>query len=212
MPDTSTHPSPQALALFGYGKLSEAQTAAVAAHLETCPDCRKAVASLPPDSFLGKIHAVRPGVTSVAAVPSLTRKEASPSRMGKSATPVSPPANVPPELVNHPKFHIVRELGRGGMGVIYLAEHRVLEKLVALKVVSPAVLDNPDALARFHAEARAAAKLDHPNIAAPRARTPGHSRAVSLCSDGQTPTRRAVPGSIPVRFSRTENRSPGKIS
>ena len=39
-----------------------------------------------------------------------------------------PPANVPPELANHPKFRIVRELGRGGMGVIYLAEHRVLEE------------------------------------------------------------------------------------
>ncbi len=51
------------------------------------------------------------------------------------------------------------------MGVIYLAEHRVLEKAVALKVINPAVLDNPDALARFHAEARAAAQLDHPNIA-----------------------------------------------
>src|SRR5205085_4684738 len=79
--------------------------------------------------------------------------------------PAAGPAKVPPELADHPKFRIVRELGRGGMGVIYLAQHRVMDKPVALKVISPTVLDNPEALARFHAEARAAGKLDHPNIA-----------------------------------------------
>jgi hypothetical protein len=51
------------------------------------------------------------------------------------------------------------------MGVIYLAEHRVMEKSVALKVISPAVLDNPEALARFQGEVKAAGRLDHPNIA-----------------------------------------------
>jgi serine/threonine protein kinase/formylglycine-generating enzyme required for sulfatase activity len=78
---------------------------------------------------------------------------------------VPDPANVPPELANHPKFRIVRELGRGGMGVIYLAQHRVMEKPVALKVINPSFLDHPNALARFHAEVKAAGKLDHPNIA-----------------------------------------------
>jgi formylglycine-generating enzyme required for sulfatase activity len=72
---------------------------------------------------------------------------------------------VPPELANHPKFRVVRELGRGGMGVIYLAQHRVLDKPFALKVINSAALNSAEALARFHAEARAAAKLDHPNIA-----------------------------------------------
>jgi tetratricopeptide (TPR) repeat protein/tRNA A-37 threonylcarbamoyl transferase component Bud32 len=85
--------------------------------------------------------------------------------VGRPATPAAPPAGVPPELASHPKFRIVRELGKGGMGVIYLAEHRVLDKPVALKVINPTLLDNPDTLARFHVEARAAAKLDHQNIA-----------------------------------------------
>jgi hypothetical protein len=138
MPDVSTHPTAQALAQFGHGKLPEAQAATVATHLETCADCRQAVAALPPDSFLSKVRA---------------------------AAPAAPRADVPPELASHPKFRIIRELGKGGMGVIYLAEHRVMDKPVALKVISPAVLDNPDALARFQAEARAAGKLDHPNIA-----------------------------------------------
>ena len=163
MPEVKTCPSAQALALFGQGKLSDAQAVTVAAHLETCAGCRKAVAGLPPDSFEGKVRgAARPSDTVLPPRPSPARPAASPSIAGR---PAAPPANVPPELVNHPKFRLIRELGRGGMGVIYLAEHRVMEKHVALKVISPAVLDNPDALARFHAEARAAAKLDHQNIA-----------------------------------------------
>jgi serine/threonine protein kinase len=79
--------------------------------------------------------------------------------------PAAAAANVPPELADHPKFRVVRQLGKGGMGVIYLAEHRVLDKLVALKVLSPAVLDSSDALARFFSEAKAAGRLDHQNIA-----------------------------------------------
>ncbi len=156
MPEISTHPSAEALALFGHGKLSEAQAATVAAHLETCADCREAAANLPTDSFLDKMRDAQPSMT----VP--PRDPESEALRGA----VSPPAaDVPPELANHPKFSIVRRLGKGGMGVIYLALHRVLQKPFALKVISPAVLDNPDILARFHAEARAAAQLDHPNIA-----------------------------------------------
>jgi hypothetical protein len=145
MPDVSPHPTPQALTLFGHGRLPEVQAAAVAAHLETCPACRNIVAELPADSFLSRVRAARPNADALAPAP--------------------PPADVPPELARHPKFRVIRELGRGGMGVIYLAEHRVMEKPVALKVISPAVLDNAGALARFQAEVKAAGLLDHPNIA-----------------------------------------------
>ncbi len=77
-----------------------------------------------------------------------------------------PPPDLPPELANHPRFRVVRELGRGGMGVVYQAEHRMMERRVALKVIRRALLDHPDALARFHAEVKAAARLSHPNIVA----------------------------------------------
>jgi serine/threonine protein kinase len=157
MPEISTHPTARALALFGHGKLSEDQAANISAHLEVCSDCRAAVANLPPDSFMGKVKAADPAAASRPPV-------ASPSRLGQT-TAGAAPADVPAELANHPKFRIIRELGRGGMGVIYLAEHRAMEKNVALKVISPAVLDNPEALARFRAEVRAAGKLDHQNIA-----------------------------------------------
>jgi len=57
------------------------------------------------------------------------------------------------------------ELGRGGMGVTYKAWDTDLHCDVALKVIHPGILDNADSLARFLREARAAARLRHPNIA-----------------------------------------------
>jgi predicted esterase len=83
----------------------------------------------------------------------------------KHSDPFRHSANFPPQLANHPKFRIVRELGKGGMGVVYLAEHQVMRKLVVLKVVNPAVLSDPNFLARFHSEVHAAGQLDHSNIA-----------------------------------------------
>jgi WD40 repeat protein/tRNA A-37 threonylcarbamoyl transferase component Bud32 len=161
MPEIVTHPSAQALALFSSGKLSEAKAVTVATHLETCSDCRGAVERVPPDSFLGKVRAAKPGGT---VLPASTGRPSGASVAGSSG-PAVPVPDLPPELVNHPKFRVVRELGRGGMGVIYLAEHRVMDKPVALKVISASVLDNPTAVARFLSEVRAAGKLDHPNIA-----------------------------------------------
>jgi hypothetical protein len=157
MPTAVTHPTPQELTDFGLGKLAEGQAVTVAAHLATCADCRRAVAGLPPDSFLGKVRAAKPSASSLPP-------GASPSMMGKAAVPAAPPTGVPPELANHPKFRVLRELGRGGMGVVYEAEQTLMERKVAIKVINAAVLDHPEALARFHAEVKAAAKLNHDNI------------------------------------------------
>src|SRR5205085_2705555 len=61
-------------------------------------------------------------------------------------------------------FRIVREVGRGGMGVVYEAEQISLGRRVALKVLPFAATMDPRQLARFHNEARAAACLQHPHI------------------------------------------------
>jgi eukaryotic-like serine/threonine-protein kinase len=63
-------------------------------------------------------------------------------------------------------FRILRELGRGGMGVVYEAEQISLGRRVALKVLPFAAMLDKQQLARFKNEARAAATLDHPNIVA----------------------------------------------
>src|SRR5262249_9006495 len=104
------------------------------------------------------------GVDRTGGLSPVIPQEAAMPDTGPHPTPSQLTA-LPPELANHAKFRILGELGRGGMGVIYLAEHRVLEKPVALKVINSALLDHPNALARFQAEARAAGRLDHPNIA-----------------------------------------------
>ncbi|MGD9634276.1 MAG: protein kinase [Pirellulales bacterium] len=63
-------------------------------------------------------------------------------------------------------FRIIRELGRGGMGVVYEAEQLSLGRRVALKVLPFAAMLGDMQLKRFHNEARAAATLEHPNIVA----------------------------------------------
>ena len=62
-------------------------------------------------------------------------------------------------------YKVISELGRGGMGVVYKAEDTKLNRVVALKVLSPHMMGSEDDRARFYREARAAAALHHPNIA-----------------------------------------------
>jgi tetratricopeptide (TPR) repeat protein len=61
-------------------------------------------------------------------------------------------------------FRLVRELGRGGMGIVYEAWQRSLDRRVAVKVLSPGLVANPTAVARLRREAAAAGRLRHPNI------------------------------------------------
>jgi len=61
-------------------------------------------------------------------------------------------------------FTITRELGRGGMGRVFLAEERALERRVALKVLPPELAELPDVARRFRREARTAGQLSHPHI------------------------------------------------
>jgi serine/threonine protein kinase len=61
-------------------------------------------------------------------------------------------------------FEILEEINRGGMGIIFKARQRVLNRLVALKVIMPGRVTGPDSLRRFKKEVEAAALLNHENI------------------------------------------------
>jgi hypothetical protein len=162
MPDAVIHPTPQELSAFSLGRLSDAAAAVIAGHLEDCPACRNAVENAGPDSFVSKVRAAKPGDSSLppGASPPLTTDASSVAK-----TPATcPPEDLPPELANHPKYRIIRELGRGGMGVVYQAMQTLMDRTVAVKVINPSVLEHRDSLARFQAEVKAAAKLDHANI------------------------------------------------
>jgi tRNA A-37 threonylcarbamoyl transferase component Bud32 len=97
------------------------------------------------------------GADSVAAAHDLERGD----------TPAEParPSDVPLAKIGERfgRFRIVGELGRGGFGIVYLADDPVLNRRVALKVPHPHTLTSPDLRQRFLREARAAAVLDHPH-------------------------------------------------
>ena len=73
---------------------------------------------------------------------------------------------LPPGTVIRDCYRIERTLGKGGMGIVYLAEHTLMGEPRALKFLSSALAANPTFVQRFLQEARAASKLRHPNIAA----------------------------------------------
>ncbi len=61
-------------------------------------------------------------------------------------------------------YLILDRIGHGGMAVVFRAKHRQMERIVALKMISPQIANSPRALARFQREVHVAAQLDHPNI------------------------------------------------
>ena len=61
------------------------------------------------------------------------------------------------------EYVLLNILGKGGMGVVYRARHRLMDRVVALKTLPPATI-KPDSVQRFYREVKAAARLSHPNI------------------------------------------------
>jgi eukaryotic-like serine/threonine-protein kinase len=59
---------------------------------------------------------------------------------------------------------VLDKLGAGSMGIVFKARNRVLKRLVALKLLPPSLARDPSAVSRFQREAKAAAKLSHPNV------------------------------------------------
>ncbi len=156
------HPTEQTLSSFALGKLDDASSEAVNTHLEQCPDCRKRVAEMSADSFLERVRgAQKPSGNSTFGQ---SRPGGTQSYSARNA-PAPPPANtLPPGLADHPDYEIKRELGRGGMGVVYLAHNRLMGRDEVLKVMGQQIMERAGVPERFLREIRAVAKLRHPNI------------------------------------------------
>ncbi len=144
------HPSADQLHAFGRGELPPEVAVAVERHVAECQACCQALEEAPGDTFEGRLRQARQGVP-----PGTTG--------GNGGTlPVAPP--LPPELAEHPRYRVLGLVGQGGMGAVYRAEHRHMERLVALKVIHPGLMPSLATVQRFRQEVRAAARLQHPNI------------------------------------------------
>jgi serine/threonine-protein kinase len=64
------------------------------------------------------------------------------------------------------RYHVVKKLGEGGMGQVYLAEHVKMGRRSAIKVLSPSMVHDTEAVARFNREAANASRISHPNVCA----------------------------------------------
>jgi hypothetical protein len=158
------HPDEQHLAAFDAGDLTAAGWDEVAAHVSNCAMCCDRLDRIPPDALTMQVrtaerqpHATLDGELggADAATPSVSDTDAAPNALP-----------LPPELVAHPRYRVLGLLGAGGMGEVFRAEHRLMERVVALKVMHQTLLNRPAAVAQFREEVKAATRLCHPNIVA----------------------------------------------
>jgi serine/threonine protein kinase len=115
-----------------------------------CPQCRTEMA---PDAPQGLCPQCLARAAFETQAPGATQQRS-------SAMPVSEVAKV------FPQFEIIELLGQGGMGVVYKARQPQLDRFIALKILSPELSRDPAFAERFNREARALARLNHPNIVA----------------------------------------------
>jgi WD40 repeat protein len=142
-------PDPEELSAFVLGTLPEDLLRSVARHLDDCRACEAVVAGL--DQLSDPV---------IAGLRRPSGADQTGSDRDSGARPAAPP--VMPKRFGD--FRVVREIGRGGMGIVYEAEQLSLGRRVALKVLPRQSLLDPGSVERFRREAKAAAKLHHTNI------------------------------------------------
>jgi len=167
MSSPPNHPTEEALKALALGRLPADTTESLWQHLDACADCLKVLIETSGDRFVDRLRAARgknatPAPPRSVSEPSSSEKQA--SRTILQASTISPVEAIPSELTECQDFEILHELGRGGMGVVYLARNRMMDRLEVLKVMNNAFLSRPGALERFLREIQAAARLSHPNI------------------------------------------------
>ncbi len=188
MPDIEAiHPPAQRLAAFAQGRLDDREMDEIEEHLSSCGSCCQSIRNQPEDSLVAELrgciaamdatsvtaHTSADEPPSVFQVPSsfvvgpaaLTLQDQT-SCAGPYPDPPES-AGLPEELVDHPRYRIVATIGTGGMGTVYRAEHRLMDRPVALKVIRGDLLGSAAMVERFRREVKAAARLaSHPNIVA----------------------------------------------
>jgi serine/threonine protein kinase len=159
----SLHPTEQTLSDFSLGKLDDGRSEIINNHLNECPDCQRLVAEMSSDSFLGRLQGARGRLDPVPVAGSSLAGLSQIAGEPASAEP-PPSSSLPPGLADHPDYQVLRELGQGGMGTVYLAQNRLMGRNEVLKVVSGHLIKRRGVLDRFQVEIRNAGRLHHTNI------------------------------------------------
>jgi len=164
-------PDPAKLAAFAHGRLPLEEIDGVAEHLDTCADCETLVEAAE-SQHDGLVKLLQAAVC--RRQPHEYDHEAEQSQAIEAAREMGSPAEVghrarrPGEdrLVDMQlgQYDLLDDVGQGGMGTVYRARHRLLGRIVAVKVLASHRTRDPRALARFMREMHAVGALDHPNV------------------------------------------------
>jgi hypothetical protein len=141
------------------GRLSPAAVQRIEEHLETCPLCAERVGQAKSD-LTSRTERITASET-VSAQPADATQPGGTIKYGSDTGRVEDEPR-PGTLIGN--YIIIEELARGGMGIVYRANQKQMNRLVALKVLPQAMLEDEELVLRFIREARAAAELNHPNV------------------------------------------------
>ena len=160
--------TPEEISDYLQGRLPEAQCDTVEEHLSECESCDATAQQLdrPDDSLLRHLRlSPDPPVANEQWESCLDSLRSMPELIGQkapSAGQVSLEKTLRPDSVYH--YQLGRQLGRGGMGIVYQSWHPQLHRPVAIKILSAARATDKSSITRFQREMRAAGGLDHPGI------------------------------------------------